>query len=296
MTGRAPTAVRFDFVIGVALMALAAACFGLGNNLAKMSYGAGVTVMTVLAGRGWLALIALFTLARVRGQTLSLPRAVLWLFVFTATMNATQNPAILYAIRFIPISLAILIIYLFPILVALVSAILGHERITRPLAIAAGVGFVGVMLVLEVGTIGLDWRGMALAFYAACGLAGNVMGASRLGRHMPALVVPLWLYGVSVPFFTAVVIAQGGPSFPTGGVHWLAFVGAIAALPVALIAFYSALPRAGAARAALVMNFEPLFTILLAAVLLGERLGPVQIAGGALILGSVFFVTIHGRR
>ncbi len=277
-------------------MVVAALCFGLSNNLAKMSYGFDVGAMTVITGRAWFGLIALLALSKARGLKLSLPRTVFWLFVMTATANMVQNPAILYSIKFIPVSLAILIIYLFPIIVALVTAILGHDRVTRPVAIAAVVGFAGVALILELGTIALDWRGMALAFVAACGLATNVMGAARLNRHMPALVVPLWLYGASVPVFTAILFAEGGPHLPTAHFGWLVFLGAISVLPIALACFYSALPRAGAARAALVMNFEPLFTVLLAVLLLGETLGPMQIAGGVLIIGSIFYVSIYGRR
>jgi drug/metabolite transporter (DMT)-like permease len=277
-------------------MVVAALFFGLSNNLAKVSYGFGVGAMTVITGRAWFGLIALLVLSKTRGHKLSLPRAALWLFGLTALANMVQNPAILYAIKFIPISLAILIIYLFPIIVALFTAILGHDRVTRPVAIAALVGFAGVALVLELGTIALDWRGMVLAFVGACALSTNVMGAARLSRHMPALVVPLWLYGVSVPVFTAILFAEGGPQLPTAHLGWLAFLGAISVLPIALACFYSALPRAGAARAALVMNFEPLFTVLLAVLLLGETLGPMQIAGGVLIIGSIFYVSIYGRR
>ncbi len=289
-------AARIAFVVGIAMMVVAALAFGLSNNLAKLSYGAGVTALTVITGRAWLGMIALLVLSIARGYRLTLPRVAFWLFVVTALANGTQNPAILYAIEFIPLSLSVLIIYLFPIIVALASALLGHDRITRPVAIAALVGFAGVALVLELGTIALDWRGMALAFLAACALATNVMGAARMNRHMPALVVPLWLYAASVPFYTAALAVQGGPRFPTAGFDWLIFIGAITALPVALITFYGALPRAGAARASLVMNFEPLFTILLAALLLGETLGPMQIAGGLLIIGSIFYVSIYGRR
>ena len=52
-------------------------------------------------------------------------------------------------------------------------------------------------------------------------------------------------------------------------------------------AFYAGAQRLGAARAALVSTVEPIFTIVAAGLVFGERLTPVQLLGGAAILGAV---------
>jgi drug/metabolite transporter (DMT)-like permease len=59
---------------------------------------------------------------------------------------------------------------------------------------------------------------------------------------------------------------------------------------VAISLFLASLPRIGAARASLLSTVEPVVTVLLAAALLGDRLSPVQIAGGALVLAAVVMV------
>ncbi len=56
---------------------------------------------------------------------------------------------------------------------------------------------------------------------------------------------------------------------------------------VAIQTFYLATERIGAAQTALVSTFEPVWTIGLAAVLFGERLGPIQLLGGVLVIGGV---------
>jgi drug/metabolite transporter (DMT)-like permease len=63
-------------------------------------------------------------------------------------------------------------------------------------------------------------------------------------------------------------------------------VGCVATF-IAIQSFYAGAQRVGAARAALISTFEPVWTIGLAALLLSESLQPLQLAGGALILLGV---------
>jgi drug/metabolite transporter (DMT)-like permease len=50
------------------------------------------------------------------------------------------------------------------------------------------------------------------------------------------------------------------------------------------------LPRVGAARAALMSTVEPVITVVLAVVLLGDRLSAIQVVGGVLVLLAVIIV------
>jgi drug/metabolite transporter (DMT)-like permease len=59
---------------------------------------------------------------------------------------------------------------------------------------------------------------------------------------------------------------------------------------LAISLFMAGLPRVGAARAALVSTVEPVITVLLAAVILGDRLSGVQMGGGVLVLLAVILV------
>jgi drug/metabolite transporter (DMT)-like permease len=69
---------------------------------------------------------------------------------------------------------------------------------------------------------------------------------------------------------------------------WVPLVGVgIVSTAIALQAFYAGARRIGAAQASLVSTVEPIYTIILAAVLFGERLTPIQLAGGALVIVGV---------
>ena len=156
---------------------------------------------------------------------------------------------------------------------------------------AAALGFAGVALVLQAETSSLDWRGLALSGFAAFALAVNVYVAGLLGRQMAALAIPFLFTVISAPIFTTAMILDGGPHWPTTAGAWI-FIIAVIALPLALILFYAALPRAGAPRAALVLNLEPLITVGLAAGFANEFLAPLQLLGGSLILMAIFWIAL----
>jgi drug/metabolite transporter (DMT)-like permease len=62
---------------------------------------------------------------------------------------------------------------------------------------------------------------------------------------------------------------------------------------VAIQTFYAGMRRIGAAQASLISTVEPVWTISLAALLLGERLGPIQLVGGALVIGGVILAQLR---
>ena len=97
---------------------------------------------------------------------------------------------------------------------------------------------------------------------------------------MSATASAFWLTGLALgrPILPAEI-----PAAAWGGILG---VGAVSTF-IAIQAFYAGAHRIGAARASLVSTVEPIWTIVLAGLLFGERLTPVQLVGGALILGGV---------
>jgi drug/metabolite transporter (DMT)-like permease len=78
---------------------------------------------------------------------------------------------------------------------------------------------------------------------------------------------------------------------PRNAGGWAVGVG-IALIPtmIAISLFLAGLPRVGAARAALLSTWEPVVTVFLAVVVLGDRLSLVQVLGGVLVIVAVIVV------
>jgi len=272
---------------GLALLLFSALMFSLHNTLARLAYDEGVSPTTINAARTWAVLALFVCVFGARGQWPLVPRAAWPIFAATALCYSLHNPLLLIAFQFIPVSLAVLVLYVFPLVVAFMAAAIGQERLASSTLAAAAVAFAGVALVLEIGGAALDWRGLALAGVSAVGLAANIVGAAQLNHHMKALAVPFALSTVGAVVFGAMMLADGGPALPAGVHGWSIFATAVLTSPAALVAFYFALPRAGAPRSSLVMNIEPVITVLLAVWLLGETLGALQGLGAALIVGAI---------
>ena len=116
------------------------------------------------------------------------------------------------------------------------------------------------------------------------------MLSSRFGAGVPAQVLALHLAQAAAVVCVASALADGGLSLPMDPRGLLAVAGiGIVSTVVAMTVFLAGLALVGPTRASVLSSLEVIVTLVLAFVLLGERLGPWQWAGAALILGAVAF-------
>ncbi len=302
---------------GIALVLASAIAFGSGGLFAKPVYATGVDWLTLMAWRfaiaGGLAWVVLAARPGARRALAALPRrtvlATIGLGVFYASNTATYYAGI----QTVPLGLSALIVYLYPPVVAVLALRLGRPLVGRRVWTALGVALLGV--VLAVG--GID----ATAAPPAAGLAlivaspllysvwiilaarhsgersDHVGRAAEQGASASA-VGALMLSSTAVVYWVA-CLGIGHPVLPADvtGDAWpgILAVGVVAGY-VPVQAFYAGAQRIGAAQASLVSTVEPLWTIAAAAAIYGERLQPVQLVGGALILVGVVLSQTGARR
>ncbi len=236
--------------------------------------------------------------------------------------NATTYYA---AVQLAPVSLVALLLYVYPAIVAVGAMRAGRPFEGRRAWVALGISVVGAALTIDGIETGADPIGIALAtaspvIYAgyillagrASGerpgarraspsalLAGRASGERPLGSTgavrgavsevPPLLATALMMLGTWL-VVAALAVASGERVLPgqIPPAAWPGLIGiAVFATAVAIQAFYAGVSRLGAARAALVSTLEPVFTVSLAVLLLGERLAPLQVLGGALVVAAV---------
>jgi drug/metabolite transporter (DMT)-like permease len=195
-----------------------------------------------------------------------------------------------------PVSLVVLIFYIYPLLATLLAVPLLRERLTlgRLLLLALGIGGVA----LAVGAPGsVPIAGVALGLLAAVCVSVNIV-ASRylmLRESINALdLLPLvWL----PPAILMTAIAVGkGVSFPTEAAGWLGASGVVVlGTFLGLIMFYTGVRRIGAANTSLLATLEPFVAVLLAFAFLDESLTAVQLVGGAMILATAVLLSLGER-
>ncbi|MGH6948933.1 MAG: DMT family transporter [Kiloniellales bacterium] len=272
---------------GLAFCVIAAACFGGITTFARLAYDGGAAPLTLIVGRTAVALllISLLMLALKRRVRVA-PRNRKATFFISLGFGLVSF-CYLSAVFFIPVSLAALIFYLYPLIVAITIPALDGRRLGGAAVLAFGTAFVGLALALGPAFQSLDWRGLLLAFGAALSLAFCYVLRSRALADLDSLTLSFWLNLIGTVVFLPTLLLPGTFALPETSVSWAGLTGACLAYSVAVVTQFVAIGRAGATRTALILNLEPVISILAAAALLGERLSPLQIAGVALVLLAV---------
>ena len=271
---------------GLALVALSTMAYGVLPIFGKVAYAAGVEPIPLLAWRYVIA--ALLVAALERGPRPPLrERLRLWgigsVFVFNSI-------AYFRALERIPASVTALVLYTYPVIVAVLAALARVERLTGRAVLAALAAFLGCALTARGAPRGapLSPSGVAWALVAALVYASFVVLSSRFGTGVRARVVALHLAQAAAVVCLGVGLAGGGLALPLDARGLLAVAAiAVVSTVVAMTAFLAGMALVGPTRASVLSSLEVVVTLVLAFFLLDERLGPEQWAGAALILGAV---------
>jgi drug/metabolite transporter (DMT)-like permease len=274
---------------GLLLCLVSAAGFGAMAIFAKDAYAAGFGVVTLLALRFALASALLWAIALRRGRPRLARRTALAALGLGALGYSAQAGAFFAALERIDASLASLLLYAYPGLVFAAAVLLRRETATRQKLSALALASLGAALVLADGGPGaVDPLGVALALGAAVAYTGYILVADIAVRGADPFAVAAMVTTGAAVTFGVVAAAGGGLDVDVAAHGWLDLVGVtVVSTVMALTTFLLGLARVGPATASIVSTAEPVVTVSLAVALLGERLGPGQVLGGALVLAAV---------
>ncbi len=271
---------------GAAFIVISAACYGAMPIFARFAYSSGVSPVTLLFLRFAFAapvMVALVALRRVR-----LPRgaALVALICLGAVIYVVQALCYFTALTRAPASLVALILYLYPVLVAVGATLLYGEQFTlaRGAALALALGGAALIIGFERGG---SAAGVALAIAAASIYAVYILAGTRLMRNVPPLAAATVVICSTAVVYGGIAFVRG-PVWPATAGGWLSIAALALVSTVAAIAFFFAgLERVGPTSASILSTLEPAVAVTLAVLLLGEALTPAKLAGGLLILAAV---------
>lgn len=191
-----------------------------------------------------------------------------------------------------------LILATLPVFTSLFGTLLERRRVSKTWMAGCAIALSGEAAVIvwrtAGATSGAGMRGDAIILVSAvvCA-AGYAAGALLTRSGYPARSTTLWGVGLSsvalLPLLGWTLVSRGWPQ--AGPAAWVSvLVLALLTSILGYIAWYWALAKGGISRIAGVQFTQPLFGLLLAAVVLGERLAPVTAAAGAAILAGAWLV------
>ncbi len=285
---------------GFLLAFIGAACFGLAAPLAKMIYRYDVTPAFLLAVRfaiAGLLLIAVVWYNRRRVCFRLAGDQWLWLVLLSCCIFG-GTLCYFTALQTLPVSLGVLILYLYPILVNIAAYFLYREPISTLQKLALLAAFSGLALMLTWNDLVPDPKGLVLAFAAAFLNCGYVLllAHPRLKTVNTALMTSFVDLFCSVLFFCYCGIT-GGICFLLPGAAWV-YLFLLALLPTAVgVLFWTNGVRlAGAGKASIIGVFEPLEGVLLGVLFFRESMSILQLLGAVLILSSIALLNRTGKK
>jgi drug/metabolite transporter (DMT)-like permease len=253
---------------------------------ARGAYAAGADPITLLLLRFTIAGALLWLLVLVRRAPLPHGRTLVGLALMGGVGYVGQSLAYFTALTMTSAALLALLLYLYPILVALLAAALLKVPLTRPRQISLGIAVLGAAL--TVGPVGGgSGLGIALGVTAALVYACYILAATRVVRPIEALSSSAVITTSAALVFLVLTVVRGS-ALPLTWSGWAAVLAmAVVSTVVAVLTFLAGLARLGPTDTATVSTLEPVVTLGLAATLLGETLAPLQLVGGACILAGV---------
>ncbi|MBL0387708.1 DMT family transporter [Tumebacillus sp. ITR2] len=276
--------------LGVALVLISATCFGVMSIFAVYAYRDGASVLGLLTIRFALAAV-LFSLyigvARVKIRLTM--RELLALFILGGVLYATMSFTFFTAVQYISPSLAALLLYSYPVFVAVLSARVDKERLNRRVVLSLLLAMAGLVLVLGTSFADVNPLGIVFGVVSALLYSIYIVLSNRVVKSVPSVVT-----SGSVTMFTALTLLVVSLSTNQFQLHfgvqaWLA-IGGIILFPtiIAMVTFFYGLNIIGSTKASILSMIEPLVTILASALLIGDRLTIAQwIGGGAVLLGAL---------
>lgn len=281
-----------SILMGLVFVMLWSSAFATGRIIVD-----GAPPLAALAVRFVISGLLALGLARMLGQSwrLTRPQGVS-VVLFGLCQNALYLGLYFVALQWIDAGVAVIMAAAMPLVVAVLAWALRGERLA-PLALAGIVaGFGGVVLIMGARLSGgADPLGLALCGLGTLALAVatlSVRGASAGGGNLLSVVGFQMLVGAVALLAVSVALEWPWHLRPTPG--WMAAFGWQILGPglAATLLWFALVGRIGATRAATFHFLNPFFGVLIAAVLLGERIGAMDLVGVAVIAGGILAVQL----
>jgi drug/metabolite transporter (DMT)-like permease len=271
---------------------LSAACYASAVIFVRFAYNAGVTPGTAIFLRFTLAVVSLgvilwgYRLWRKLAARQVVALLLLGFFAYTV-LGVTWFEAL----RTTPVWLISLIGSLYPLVVNLASWVFLNEKATLLQLLALAAVLLGAGLIFWQPFDGAVSLGIVLMVVNILVQSAYVLVGQRYTRQVPPVMSAFWMItGAALgTFFYSAFSGQLTLAFSPAGWLWVGLF-AVFSTALAITFLWWGIGLLGPGRAAIIGSLEPLFSITLALLLLGESLSPWHALGGALILAGVLLV------
>ncbi len=281
--------------VGTLLAAAGAVSYGVtvvcNRTLARHGFGPQATLSIRFA----VSAVVLFALVALRRRSLLPARGErLRPLLLGAVGYAVESTLFYSALERGTAAAVALLFYVYPAVVTLVELVARRIRASVRLVGALALSAVGTGVIVAAGAdVAISSTGIVLALGSALTFAVYLLTSARLVVRTDPMVTGAWVAAGAALSLTTLGVVNGGLRDP-GPDLWLMVANGVATA-AAFGLLFAALGRLGASRTAVIMTLEALSSVVLAGLLLGEVIGPVQLVGGAAILAATVVLSKSKR-
>jgi drug/metabolite transporter (DMT)-like permease len=279
-------------ILGVLLIIVSAVSFGTLAIFGRYAFADGLDIFTLLFLRFTLAAIVIAGLLIFRRERMPHGKDLYMLIGMGAIGYVGQSFSYLTAIKFASVGLVALLLYLYPVFVAILSILFLREKFTLLKVVALALATLGATM--TANPQGGKWTGILLALSAAAIYSVYIIVGSGVMKKVSAVSSSTVIFASAGIVYGALTVVNH-PHWPSSSSGWLAIAAiTLIATIIPVVTFLAGLKLIGPTDASMLSTLEPVVTVLLAAWLFGEKLSPIILIGGGFILGAVILLT-HGE-
>lgn len=277
--------------IGILLTGISAACFGFLPIFASLAYRNGSNGATVIFIRFLAAILLLWVYVFLKKKQYKLGKVkIIQLFMLGALGYISTTAAYFSALNYISASLVALLFYTYPIIVSVISYFLLKEEMNINKAVALIMSSLGLVFIVGFSIGSVDIRGVLLALLAALLYSGYIIASGKLVIGIDPVVATTYV-ATSCAFVT---LAYGLVSDSFVKINtFITLYGLLMAIfstVIAILFLFEGIKRIGASQAAIISTIEPMVTVLMSALVLGDRMSIPQLFGGVLIILGIIIL------
>lgn len=302
---------RWSSVRAVPLLIAIATVFASNHVAARLAFDHGAGIGTAVVVRSLAAMVFVVVLLRAAKQPIAMPRPTLARALVIGLLVTAQSYCLYSAVARIPVALALLAFNTFPLLLTVVDGLMHRRAPSRMHLLAMLIALTGLALALGAfdrfapagsalarAASAQDWRALgvgvgfgvtAAAIYAVAWVLtlrwlGEVDG--RL-RTLSSMMVVALVTSVLTWLFSEF-------AWPRDAAGWIGLAMCSVLYSIAITSLFVVLPRVGPVSNAGALNFEPIASLGLGWLLLGQAMTITQVIGALVVVAAI--VTIAARR
>ena len=283
---------------GYTLGAIAAATYGMNPLFALPLYSDGMDADSVLFFRYLFAIPILGTMIKARGRSFRLNRREILPLVALGLLVAASSLTLFLSYNYMDAGIASTILFVYPIMVALIMALVFKEKVTLQTAFCILLALAGIAMLYKNGNgATLSFTGTLLVIASALSYAIYIVGINQSSlKNVATLKVTFYilLFGVSL-FLVRLDFGQA-VTLPQEWYMWGNLI-ALAIFPTAIsfLCTTSAIQYIGSTPTAILGALEPVTAVMIGVTVFGEALTPRILCGILMIIAAVTLIIAGGH-